>query len=735
MRKTAIPICIMTALISVIALPVAPQERLSNEKLYSPELTSMVNVPRFQWLDGDLTLLLDPRVEASKRTLEFFDPATRTRRPAFAPEPFIAGLKALLGEAAPGAVTWPSAIGPSGTALLYELAGDIFLWDVARSEWRRLTETKDTEKSATFSPDGLWVSFIRGSDLYAVERSTGREARLTQGGTEALLNGPLSWVYWEEIYAHTTVPYKWSPDSRTIAYLQSDDSAVSVSTFVNFEPESQGVVRQRYPKAGQVNPSVRLGLVDLSSAKTTWIDCGAYEYLIRFDWLPGSAEIAVQTLNRQQNHLRLMFAERATGKSRAVLEERQPAWINLNDALYFLKDGKRFIWLSERDGYQHLYLYAVGGTLIRPLTSGEYLVLSADGDQSSRNRGLVAVDERGGWVYFSSNMGALPERHLYRVRLDGSKPGRLSAGPGVHAAAFSPSARHYLEVYSNCATPPELVLYRADGTREAVVTPSAVESLKRYALAHREMRTYPTRDGLEIAVLETRPAELEPGRKYPALVCVYGGPGSQEAMNIWPGRLWDDLMAQEGYVSFFVEVRAGMARSKAVETSSYRKAYGMQNVRDILDAVRWILSLPYVDGSRLGLWGGSGGGCTTLYTMTHSDVFKAAVSLFPVSDWRFYDTIYTERYLDTPQNNPEGYAETSSVRAAGSLKGKLLIVHGTYDDNVHPQNTEAFVHELIRQGTPFEMMIYPWQKHGIGARPDQLHMYALMLDFWNRNIK
>ena len=187
-------------------------------------------------------------------------------------------------------------------------------------------------------------------------------------------------------------------------------------------------------------------------------------------------------------------------------------------------------------------------------------------------------------------------------------------------------------------------------------------------------------------------------------------------MNEWPRRLWDDLMAQEGYVCFFVEVRAGMSKSKAVETSSHRMAYGMQNVRDILDAVRWIKALPYVDGGRLGLWGGSGGGCTTLYTITHCDVFRAAISLFPVSDWYYYDSIYTERYQDRPQDNPQGYAETSSVLAARDIKGKLLIVHGTYDDNVHPQNTEAFIHELIQRGIPFEMMIYPWQKHGMRPR-------------------
>jgi dipeptidyl-peptidase-4 len=725
---------LVTVLVATGAVPAAGAERLTIDNVFSAELTSMIGVPRFQWLDGDVALLLDPRIDASRRTLELYDPATRSRKPAFPPEAFLAGLKAPLGDTAPRVVSWPSGIGLSGTLLLYAFAGDLFVWDVGPREWKRLTDTPEEETSAAFSPDGHWVSFIRGSDLYAVERESGREVRLTKDGSDTLLNGRLSWVYWEEIFGHTEVPYRWSPDSGAIAYLQTDESSVSVSTFVDFRPATQGVVRQRYPKAGQANPRVRLGVVELKSTATIWMDSGSHEYLARFDWLPGGKEIAFQTLSREQDHLRLFIAGRGTGRSRIVLEERQPAWINLNDALCFLKDGTRFIWLSERGGYQHLYLYSSDGTLIRPLTRGEFLVLSANGDLSSRNRGLVAVDEEAGWVYFTSNMGALTDRHLYRVRLGGSEPELLSRGAGVHAPVFSPSGRYYLETYSNCATPPELALHGADGRTLAIVTPSANEVLGRFALARHEMRTYPTADGLDIAVLETRPAVLEPGRKYPTLVCVYGGPGSQEAMNIWPSHLWDDLMAQEGYVSFFVEVRAGMAMSKAIETSSHRRAYGLQNVRDILDAVRWIGSLPYVDGGRLGLWGGSGGGCTTLFTMTHSDVFKAAVSLFPVSDWHYYDTIYTERYQDMPQDNPEGYAETSSVRAAGDLKGKLLIVHGTYDDNVHPQNTEAFAHELIQRGIPFEIMIYPWQKHGIVAPADQLHLRRLMLDFWNRNL-
>jgi dipeptidyl-peptidase-4 len=362
------------------------------------------------------------------------------------------------------------------------------------------------------------------------------------------------------------------------------------------------------------------------------------------------------------------------------------------------------------------------------------MVVSADSSVTSRNSGLVAVDEKNGWVYFTSNKDALPERHLYRVKLDGSGLRRLSAEAGIHVTTFSPTLGYYLDVHTSSSIPAGLTLRAPDGRLVQTIAPPVRDIYEQFGLGPREFHTYRTEDGIDLTLKIVKPVDFDPSRKYPTLIYIYGGPGSQAVRNDWPRNLWDDLLVQEGFIAVSVEIRAGQIKSKALETSIYRQAYGMQNVKDILAAVRWLGELPYNDTSRLGIWGGSGGGCTTLYTMTHCDAFKAGISLYPVSDWHFYDTIYTERYLDTPERNPRGYKETSSVLAARDLKGKLLIVHGTYDDNVHPQNTEAFIHELIAANMPFEMMIYPWQKHGIGARPDQIHLRTLMLDFWKRNL-
>lgn len=710
-------------------------KRLTVEWLNDVRVQEKFRPPRYTWLNNGMILLLDYQKPWENRNLEILDPKTNERTEAFQRNKILSALIKEAGGEAPSSIRWPDAIDPNGRALVYIIDGDIYCVEFYESSLKRLTKTAASESAVAFSPDGKWISFIRANDIYAINWREGTFKRLTSGATDTLLNGVLSWVYWEEVYYHTPLPYSWSPDSRAIAYLQSNDSMVSLSTFVNFKPATQEVVRQHYPKAGQANPEVRLGIVDIFSQKTTWVNCGKYEYLARFKWLPAGDEIAVQTLNRSQSELNLFIADRESGSSQKILTEKQPAWIDLNDSPYFLKDGKRFIWLSERDGYQHLYLFHRNGQLIRQLTKGEFMVLSSEGALLSGNSGLAGVDDQS-WVYFSSNRHALRERHLYRVKLDGTGLMRLTDKAGVHSVRFSPGGEYFLDTFSNSSTPPSLILCQADGKTLRVVVPSAKEDLQGLDVVFAEFQSFPTEDGLELPAMIIRPANFSAQRKYPAIVYVYGGPGSQQVVNRWSSRgLWHSLLAQEGFFVFVFEVRAGMGKSTALETSVFRRAYGMQNVKDILAGVRWLQTMPFIDQDRIGIWGWSGGGCTTLYTMTHCNAFKAGIAVAPVSDWDFYDTIYTERYQGTPQDNPEGYKETSSVLAASNLKGRLLIVHGTYDDNVHPQNTYAFINELIKHNIPFELMIYPWRKHGISDPPARVHLYTLMLDFWRRNLK
>jgi dipeptidyl-peptidase-4 len=710
----------------------------SIEKMFDRGFLVKLSTPEYTWLQNGKILMLDPRVEPEKRKFELLDPQSGQRKPIVDPAIIFDAFKKIFAKEAPKSLAWPDAVDSIGKRVVYILAGDLFMVDLEDSKVKRLTQTLAEEESVTFSPDNQWISFIRENDLYVIDVSTGAEKQLTTGSSDTLLNGKLSWVYWEEVYDHTDVPYTWSPDSSAIAYLQTDDSPVPISTFVNFKPATQEVVRQRYPKAGQPNPKVRLGIVTVLSAKTNWMDCGEYEYLVRFNWLPDSSAIAVQTMNRQQSELKLLIADKKTGASKMILEEKQPAWININDALYFLKKKSQFIWMSERDGYQHLYLYRLDGTLIRQLTKGEFMVLSSGGRLTSGNGGQVGVDEKRGVVYFTSNRDALKDNHLYRVGLDGKGFQRISSGGGVHEVVFSPNMKYYLDTYSNSSQPDELTLYQANGKKLKTITPSAKELLTPWQLGQPEFHFFKADDGLELPIMMLKPFPFDAAKttSYPAVIYIYGGPGAQQVRDQWStrGALWGNLLNREGFFHFVVEVRAGLAKSKAIETSVYKQAYGMQNVKDILAAVKWIKQIPAVDPGRIGIWGGSGGGCTTLYTMTHSDAFKAGISLFPVSDWHYYDSIYTERYQSTPQDNPEGYRDTSCELFAHQLKGRLLIVHGTYDDNVHPQNTYAFIDQLIKYNIQFELMIYPWRKHGIGDYPGRIHMYTLMLDFWRRHL-
>ena len=442
----------------------AAAETLSLQERYSRGLLDYLDAPQYIWLEEGRVLLLDPRVEESRRTLEYFDPRTGERTPVADREQFLAALGRASGGESPASIRWPDALDRSGTRAVYIEGGDLYLLELDGVSVRRLTKTPQPESGVSFSPDGKWVAFIRDNDLFVLDGESGAEKRLTSGATDTLLNGPLSWVYWEEIYDHTDVPYQWSPDSNAIAYLQTDDSPVSVSTFVNFRPATQEAVRQRYPKAGQANPRVRLGVVELVSAHTRWLDCGNYEYLVRFDWLRDGETVAVQTQNRRQSELRLFFADRKTGTSRLVLMETHPAWININNCLYFLKDGRRFIWCSERDGYRHLYLYDLEGRLQAQLTQGEFMVVGSGSRFLGVNHdGLCGVDEARGLVYFTSNQDSLRDRQLYRVRLDGTGGVRISVGAGVHAVGFSPNLGLFLDVYSNASTPPELTLREPSG--------------------------------------------------------------------------------------------------------------------------------------------------------------------------------------------------------------------------------------------------------------------------------
>ena len=712
---------------------------LTLEWIFGDEGRGVAGVPTHAWLPDGRLLLFDVRRPAGERTFEVVEPATGARRPALDMAAAVASLKALLPDSGvEQSLGWPEAFDPAGRRALYVFGGDLFLLDLPAARFTRLTRTGAEEQSPGFSPDGRRLAFVREHDLYVSDVETLAETRVTRDGSETTLNGTLSWLYWEEVFGRRDVGYWWSPDSRALAYLQTDESAMGVSAFVDFRPDSAPrLIRQRYPRAGTPNPRVRVGVAEVGRGATVWVNVGdkPFEYVLRVKWLPDSRRVGVQTLTRDQHESGLYFASRETGAAARILTETDPAWVNIHDDLHFLADGRHFLWASERDGFYHLYRYTLDGRLVNQVTRGPWSLASAGGGSAFWVRqAAVGIDEAGGWVYFTALERSSVERHLYRVRLDGSGMERLSAEPGRHRVSMPADARFYLDNFSDVRTLPSLTLRRADGSRPLVLAPARPELLARFDVQYPELLTIPAADGFPMPARLLRPKGFRPDRRYPVIIYVYGGPSAPSVSNAWPGTLLvDQLYLAEGFVLLTVDNRAATGISKRLENTVARGAFEPETA-DLLDAVRWLKRQPWVDGGRVGVWGWSGGGTMTLNLMTRSKEFRAGISGAAVTDWRFYDSKWAEALMGMPAENPEGYDRASLVRRAGDLHGRLLLVHGTYDDNVHPQNTQAFADALIQSGKLFEQVLYPMRKHSVTDRAGGMHLQRTMLDFWKRHL-
>jgi dipeptidyl-peptidase-4 len=496
---------------------------------------------------------------------------------------------------------------------------------------------------------------------------------------------------------------------------------------VNYLSYTGQTETMRYPKAGDANPFVQVGVVRVQGGKPRWMGTGSNKdvYIPRVAWLRDSKRLAIQRLNRAQTKLELLFADAATGKARVILAEEDPHWVNVFDDPYFFEDGKRFLWSSERDGFRHLYLYDLSGKLERQVTRGAWAVTD-----------LAGVDERNGAVYFTATEKSPIERHLYRAGFDGATVTRITREDGTHGIAMAPDARHYADSYSNATTPPRQDLYRADGTRVLAINENRVAELDQYGLQPVEFFVVRGADGTELHAMMIKPPDFNPSRKYPVLIYTYGGPHAQIVRNAWGGTnfLWHQMLAQKGFLIFGLDNRGMAGRGHAFETSIHRRM-GETELADQLAGVNYLKSLAYVDGARLGIWGWSYGGYMTCYAMLNApDVFKAGFAGAPVTDWRQYDTIYTERYMARPQDNPDGYKRSSPVNQAAQLKGKLLIAHGTGDDNVHYANTVQLGEEFIRAGRYAEILVYPGRGHGISDRTARLHLMNRVTRFFLDNL-
>ncbi len=616
-------------------------------------------------------------------------------------------------------------------------------WRPKPSRSRASPTAPRTKPTPSFRPRGRYVSFIRDQNLFVIDLRTRQERAITTDGAGLVQNGVAEFVAQEEMGRDTG--YWWSPDDSHIAFTRIDDSPVQEVERFEINADGARMFRQRYPAAGTANTKVELKTVALATSKVTDIDIGLGDgYLARVKWFPDSKAVAIQRQTRDQKKLELVKLDVATGQSRVLLTETSPNWIELHDDFKFLSSKPQFIWGSRRSGYKHLYLYDLDGNLLRPLTSGEWMVVG-DGSES----GLVGVDEPAGRVYFLASKDSPLERHLYSTSLDANnasgKVTRVSREAGWHDVKLLPGGRGYLDIHSSPEQPPSASLHKLDGSLQHWLLKNPLDATHPYHpyvsnQVAEEYGSVKASDGQELYYRLLKPANFTPGKRYPAVIDVYGGPHFQYVRKDWMGGaratqgLFRQVLAQNGFVVLTLDNRGSGFRGNAFETAIADRT-GKVEIEDQLRGVEYLKSLPFVAGDRIGIMGWSYGGYMSLMALTTTKAFRAGVAGAPVTDWALYDTHYTERYLSTPQANAEGYRSSAVIPYVDSLHGSLLLVHGMADDNVLFTHSTLLMQKLQSLNKPFDLMTYPGGKHGLVRMPQQgRHYYEMVLRFFEREL-
>lgn len=604
-----------------------------------------------------------------------------------------------------------------------------YVWDSKSNKVHRLHGSGPIS-FATFSPDGSSVAYMADNNLYAHTFATDKEATLsTDGSWGNVINGGTDWVY-EEEFAFDKA-FAWSPDSRKIAFYRFDESKVREFNMAIYGELYPKEYKFKYPKAGESNAAVEIHLYELASGRKVKADIGPEtdQYIPRITWTQSSEKLAVMRMNRLQNQLDVLLVDAANGSSKVILTEKEDTYIEQpsDKQWVFLKNGKEFLWQSEADGNMHIYLYDLEGKLVRQITKGNFDVSE-----------FCALDETRGLIYYLSTTDGPTEKQLYSIGLDGKKSQRLTKAPGFHGVSFSSNNSYYLDIYSTIDTPPYAALYDHKGNEVKKLKDNAAlkGALAQLNITKPEFFKFKTADGTELNGWMIKPADFNKSNKYPVLMHVYGGPGSQTVKNEFGNfnYIWHQMLAQQGYIVVSVDNRGTGARGEAFKKCTYGQL-GKIEAEDQIEAAKYLGGLDYVNKDRIGIWGWSFGGYMTSLCLTKGGgIFKMGIAVAPVTTWRFYDTIYTERYLKTPQLNASGYDDNSPIKFAKQLKGAYLLVHGTADDNVHFQNSMAWADALVNANIPFEMAFYPNKNHGIYGGATRYHLYNRMTQFLKANL-
>ncbi len=574
--------------------------------------------------------------------------------------------------------------------------------------------TRDSEPGlelVDLAPDGSAVAFVQGNDLHVIDTATGWRRSITSDGCDEVFNGKLDWVYQEEVYGRGDFKgFWWSPDSKRIAFLRLDESQVHEFTVVDFIEPGHFRVRPEianYPKVGDPNPTVQLGVAEAATGAIKWVDLSKHAadepIVVRVDWTSAGNEVLFMVQDRIQTWLDLAVADPATGRVRTVLHESSGSWVDRAEEPRWLADGS-FLWQSNRSGYRHLYRYRLDGKLVGAVTGGDWAVNE-----------ILDVDEERGRIWFTSTKDGAVDSNVYRIGLDGKGLVRLTSGPGAHSVTFCPDKSLFLDRVSSLAAPTEVRVCTGEGEVLHVLGKAEIPDRETYACSDWELVEIRARDGFPLDAAVLKPVPFDASRAHPVWISTYSGPDSPSVRNRWNGSTWSQFLAERGVIVFQVNVRSASGKGHWVIEQCY-KQLGVQELADLEDAIDWLCGHPWANRKRVGITGYSYGGFMSAFALTHSAKFALGIAGGGVYDWAMYDTIYTERYMSTPERNPDGYAATSVLKAAANLKGHLVLHHGTGDDNVHMQNVIQLAYALQKAGKPFEIMLYPESAHGIGDR-------------------
>ncbi len=599
-----------------------------------------------------------------------------------------------------------------------------YIWNLDDEKLIRLSEN-GKQRLADFSPDGTKVAFVRENNLFLKDLLSGEEKQLTFDGKDRhIINGTTDWVYEEEFAI--TKGFYWSPDSKTIAFYKFDESGVpeyEMQMWGDLYPEMH---RYKYPKAGEDNSIVSIHFYDLESGKTTKAELGdeTDQYIPRIKWSKKEGMLAIQRLNRHQNHLEILLSDRKTGKSRVIYDETNKYYIDITDHLIFT-DEEHFLISSEADGFLHIYYHDLEGNAGNQITSGPWDVTE-----------LLGYDPEREIVYFEAAKSSPLNRDLMQVDLNGNMK-MLSNRSGTNKAEFSANFDYYINTFSDANTPPYITLNRNSGKELRVLQDNSqlTDKLREYQYSEYSFFTLPGEDGTELNAWRINPPDFDPDKSYPVLMYVYGGPGSQTVTNIWSGNLWYQVLAHEGIVCISVDNRGTGARGEEFKKMTYLQL-GKYETLDQIAAAKYISEKPWADADRMAIFGWSYGGFMSSLCMTKgADIFDVGIAVAPVTNWKYYDNIYTERFMRTPRENPEGYEDNSPINFTDQLQGKYMLVHGTADDNVHVQNAYDLVTSLVEADKDFELMLYPNKNHGIYGGNARYHLYRKMTRFLLDNLK